>query len=194
MLWLIRDPRAVTASLLKVDWASNYTYANAYYWLSSARLYLEQWQAEPRILRIKYEDLVTAPETQIHQLCQFIGEAPEPGMMSQRSEKNVPNPHQGGWAKAHLQQVMQPIGQQSMEKWRSQLSKTQVAIVEHIARDSMVAHGYEPMTDQLSPMQERYFNLSQSLDRAEGKFKAFRTRLTGGPSFAAKWVGATPKQ
>lgn len=193
ILWLIRDPRAVVASLLKVEWSSKYTFNNAYYWLSSAKLYLEQWSADPRVMRINYEALVTDPEANIEALCQFLGEELEPGMLSQRSEKNVPNPHQGGWAKAHLQQVMQPIGQQSVEKWRSQLSKTQVAIVEHITRDAMVGHGYEPLTSQMSAWQARYLSLSQRLDRTEGKLQKLRSQLLGGPSLAAKWVGATPK-
>lgn len=194
ILWLIRDPRAVVASLLKVEWASHYSYANAYYWLSSAKLYLDQWQAESRVMLLKYEDLVTAPETKVEELCQFLGEELEASMISQRSEKNVPNPHQGGWAKAHLQQVMQPIGQQAVEKWRSQLSPTQIAIVEQITRETMVAHGYEPSTTQLSPLQARYLGFSQTLDRTEGQLKTLRSKLLGGPSLAAKWVGATPKK
>lgn len=194
IIWLIRDPRAVVASLLKVKWASNYAYANSYYWLSSAKLYVDQWQEESRVMLLKYEDLVTAPEEKVEELCQFLREEFEPEMISQRSETDISYPHQDSWAKSHFQQVMQPISHQALEKWRSQLSEVQVAIIEHITRDVMILYKYEPTTVKLSPMQARYLRLTQAIDRTEGKLKQVRSNLLGRPSLAAKWVGATPKQ
>ncbi len=193
ILWLIRDPRAVSASLLKVDWASNYIHSNAYYWLSSAKLYLEKWQEEPRVLLLKYEDLVIDPEARIEEMCHFLEEEFEPCMLSQRSQQQDANPYQRGWAKTHFQKAIQPIDSKAIEKWQVQLSRTQVAIVENITREIMVRYGYKPVTTELSPLQKRYLGITQTMERAEGKLQKLRSRLFGGPSFAAKWVGATPK-
>lgn len=193
VLWLVRDPRAVVASLLQVEWSSNYTYANAYYWLSSARLYREKWQQESRVMLLKYEDLVADPAAGTDKICAFLGEAVEPEMLTRRSEKDVPNLHAGGWAKRHLQQVMQPIGQGAVEKWRSQLSSTQIAIIEHITRDAMGFYGYEPITRKLSGWQKFYLGLSQKLDRAGDRWQTLRSRFSSGPSLAARRIGATPQ-
>ena len=138
IIWMLRDPRSVTASLLPMPWANSYIDLHAKKWCDSIRLQ-NKWIKDERVLLVKYETLVTNPDSQMRQICQFLGEEYYPSMISDRSNnstnsygpRKVPNKN-------------------SLKKWRSNLSPNQIAIVEYIARKKMVEQGYQPITPKLT--------------------------------------------
>lgn len=191
IIWIIRDPRATVASLMKVDWASRYAHANAYYWRSAAQQY-PQWEKDKRVYLLRYEDLVQEPESSVAALCDFIGEAPEAAMIQNRSAKNVPNPHSGGWAKRHLEQTLKPIEAGMAEKWRSQLSPNQIAAIEEITRPEMERYGYGVLGRSLTPQQRQYLHWVQRAERWQNRLNTLWNK-TRRVSQEARWVGATKK-
>ena len=142
------------------------------------------------MLLLRYEDLVQEPDATVARLCKFIGEAPEPAMLQNRSEKNVPNPHRRGWAKRHLEQTLKPIEAGTAEKWRSQLSANQIAAIEEITRPEMKRYGYVPLGRSLTPQQQRYLHWAQRLERWQNQLNRLWAR-TQRVSREARWVGAT---
>ena len=74
VIWMLRDPRAVVASLLKVDWANSHDFVNAETWRYSLLSFERQWRHHAQVKLVKYETLVTEPEVVLQELCQFLGE------------------------------------------------------------------------------------------------------------------------
>ncbi len=78
---IVRDPRDSALSMRKLPWASRSALANGYLWTA----WFEQSQPffgrDAHTLTLRYEDLVTAPETVLTRLCSFVGETFRPGML-----------------------------------------------------------------------------------------------------------------
>ena len=148
VIWMLRDPRAVVASLLKMDWADSHDYVNAELWRYSLRSFEQHWSQDERVRLVQYEALVAEPESVMQQLCQFLGEEYSPEMLSNRSEITSPIINRRGWAKIHLQTALQPVTQTAVRKWRSSLSPKQIAMVEYITQDKMRRYGYQLVTAQ----------------------------------------------
>ncbi|ASC72054.1 hypothetical protein XM38_030080 [Halomicronema hongdechloris C2206] len=143
VIWMIRDPRATVASLLPLAWASNSARSNAQHWLGSLHLFETRWRRDHRVLLVRYEDLVTVPESTLVQVCKFIGEVYDPSMITNRSEQTCPVINRCSWAERHLKQALQPISQQGLHKWKRRLSRRQVVNIELITRSKLETYGYQ---------------------------------------------------
>jgi len=143
IIWMIRDPRAVVASLLPLPWASNSARSNAQHWLRSLQLFERRWQQDDRVLLVRYEDLVAIPEQTMIQVCDFIGEAYDPSMISNRSEQTSPIINRCSWAENHLKQALQPISHHGLHKWKRRLNPRQVIDIELITHSKLSAYGYQ---------------------------------------------------
>ena len=146
VIWMLRDPRAVVASLLKMDWADSRDYVNARLWHYSLHSFERQWSKDERVRLIQYEALVDDPELVMQRLCRFLDEEYSPDMVSNRSESNSPIINRKGWAKAHLEAALQPVTLTAIRKWQSALSPKQIAMVECITQHKMIKYGYQPIT------------------------------------------------
>lgn len=153
IIYMFRDPRAVAASLLKVDWADRYVHVSASRWARSMRLYESAWREDPRVHRVTYEDLVTATDQTVRTICDVIGERYAPEMLLRQAEQDRPIRHEGQWAKKHFTIARGPVTEAGLHKWKSVLSDDQIAFVEHVARKEMLQAGYQPTTGGLSVKQ-----------------------------------------
>ncbi len=138
VIWMLRDPRAVTASLLPMSWTHSYIDLHAKKWCDSIRLQ-NKWIKDERVLLVKYETLVTNPDSQMREICQFLGEDYCPNMIGDRHNHST---------KTSL--VQKAPTKTAIEKWRSNLSPNQIAIIEKIARNEMFKQGYQPITTKLT--------------------------------------------
>lgn len=77
VLIVLRDGRDVAASLFARTGDLD---AGINAWLEANRQ-SEAFVGDPRVLRFKYEDLVTGPENTLRRICLFLGIAFEPGML-----------------------------------------------------------------------------------------------------------------
>ena len=73
---IVRDPRAVVASLARMPWAPPSHVANALGCLASTRAVLAcEAAAGERMLTIRYEDLIADPEATLRAVCEHVGVA-----------------------------------------------------------------------------------------------------------------------
>ncbi len=149
VVFLLRDPRAVSASLLRTPWGGKEVGRHARAWCRSVAV-LERWKDDPRVRTVRYEALVAEPESETKELCRFLGEEFVDAMLSRRDANETMLRNREGWAKGALEAAMKPISTASIDKWRSALSGYQVAVIEHVAGGKMREHGYHPAGRPLS--------------------------------------------
>jgi hypothetical protein len=78
---LVRDGRAVAASLLPLDWGPNNVMHAAEFWMARCAAGLSaELELAGRVLRVRYEDLVTEPEATLRRIAAFAGLEYEPAM------------------------------------------------------------------------------------------------------------------
>jgi hypothetical protein len=78
---LVRDGRAVAASLLPLDWGPNNVMHAAEFWMARCAAGLGgELELADRVLRVRYEDLVTDPEAILRRIAAFAGLEYEPAM------------------------------------------------------------------------------------------------------------------
>jgi len=141
VLFTLRDPRAVVASMLRVEWALPEPRLQARKWVGCIDI-LGRWASDPRVRVVRYESLVTDPEPEVRGWCEFLGEAFTPEMLGRR-DSSIPLDRRTGWAREHLTKAMKPVDPSTLEKWKRNLTPLELNIVEHIAGDAMERHGYE---------------------------------------------------
>lgn len=149
IIWMLRDPRSVIASRLSTPWGKGNIIDHSLNWSDSVSL-LERHINDQRIMVIKYEELVTQSENILKQVCNFIDEEYTPTMIDNRSETNSPICNRTGWASNYLKSVLKPITVTSVDKWQSDLSPSQIAIIEYTTRDKMIGNGYQPNSSYLN--------------------------------------------
>jgi hypothetical protein len=86
---LIRDGRAVAASLLPLDWGPNNVLHAAEFWMARCApgLAAELDLGASRVLRVRYEDTVAQPEATLRRIATFAGLEYEPVMESARGSR-----------------------------------------------------------------------------------------------------------
>ena len=142
IIHIVRDPRAVVASKLKVPWSSTDVVTNALKWKAEVdyarRFAMRRDSATARLLEVRYEELVTRPDHSARVLCEFIGEPHDERMLhhhlsSDRFAEREP------WKTG----VTRPVYQSSLNTWRDELRGSRLFLVERIARMEMQYYGYE---------------------------------------------------
>jgi hypothetical protein len=139
---IVRDPRAVVASKLKLPWSSHDVVTNALKWKADVgcarRFATQSGSATGRLLEVRYEDLVMQPEHSARVLCEFIGEPYDERMLdyhliSHRFAEKEP------WKAG----VTRPVYQSSLNAWRDELRGSRLLLVERISGAEMQYYGYE---------------------------------------------------
>ncbi|MEA5577330.1 sulfotransferase [Anabaena sp. UHCC 0451] len=149
IIWMVRDPRAVTASLLTMPWANSYVNRHAITWRDSIQQ-LKKWVEDQRVISINYENLINHTEAILKQVCEFINEDYTSMMIFGRSQTTSPLINYQGSAKINKSQALKQIDSTPIYKWQAQLSSTEIAIIEQITRCEMLAQNYHPLTNSLS--------------------------------------------
>jgi hypothetical protein len=137
---LVRDGRAVAASLLPLDWGPNNVLQAAEFWLARCALGLaaELELGSSRVLRVRYEDVLQDPETSLRRIAGFAGLEYEPAMTSGRGFQATP----------YHQQQHRLVGQapdpSRAERWPQVFTRRQVEIFEAEAAEFLESLGYVP--------------------------------------------------
>ncbi len=168
IIHLLRDPRDVVASLMRMPWASNSVRTNANTWL---RCNLSAWRSRQSqgYLLVRYEDLVTQPEHELRRICASIGEEYSTAMLEPRRDPTADRP----W----FQRAQERVTTERLGRWREQLTTDEVALVEWFVSPHMQMFGYEPVGH--SPSMLRI-----GRDRVTAVFDTVRQRLG---EFPAAW-------
>ena len=142
-LYVVRDPRAGVASMLKTDFFPEDVVFNALSRRKHARVGLQllrNYVAPGHWMTVRYEDLTTHSEETLRQVCRLIGEPYEDRML-----------HFHRTAEAYMKEdaassfnatATRPVTTRRVDAWRDQLSERTIALVETICADEMQRHDY----------------------------------------------------
>ncbi|MEM1168646.1 MAG: sulfotransferase [Cyanobacteria bacterium P01_H01_bin.35] len=173
VIWMLRDPRAVSASLITKKWASSYIDVHARKWFYSMEKFTQIWSKDRRILLVKYESLVRKPELEMSRICNFLQEDYSSLIISE----NQKSPSILGLKSIideSVQEVLNPVHQTALEKWKTNLSAYQIGVVEHFTRNEMLEQGYKPITNKLSRLQSLQLFLILNLRKLKNNMKNMR--------------------
>ena len=135
IIHILRDPRDVVASLLRMPWASRSVLTNSDTWL---RCNLGAWRSRqrPGYLQVRYEELATRPEEELRRICAFVGEEYTPVMLTPSPDRSQHLP----W----FQRAQEAVTTARLGKWRVQLTAGQIALIEWKVGPHLRTFGYEP--------------------------------------------------
>lgn len=150
-LYVVRDPRAGVASMLKTDFFPDDVAFNAMsrrkHFETGERL-LRQHVAPDHWLTIRYEDLTAAPEASLRRVCALIGERYEPEML--RFHRTAKAYMTEKAATSFNASATRPVTTAQIDVWHEQLSERDVSMIEAICAKEMTAHGYAPCAPRMS--------------------------------------------
>jgi hypothetical protein len=159
ILFMVRDPRAVYASMLRVPWGKKDICWQMDIWKTSIDC-LDNSRKDPRVTAVRYEDLVQETRKELTRLCEFIGEPFNEDMIYNRSEASSPISKAigEGWTREYLKSTLEkPISTASMKKWRSQLSSFQIVAIELATESKMRDFKYQPEGKRFTVRQITYW-------------------------------------
>lgn len=141
LLHIVRDGRAVAASILPLNWGPNTIDKAAYFWLRnlSYGLAAESYFSPDSVKRVKYENLVAMPEETLQKICTFIGITYHPQMVF----------GSGFQLPAYTQNQHALVGKRPdagrINAWEQKLTTREIEIFENIAGDALQYLGYKPL-------------------------------------------------
>lgn len=138
---IVRDGRAVSASIKKLDWGLHTISAISNMWKDRVfhALSAERMLGEERILQVRYEDLTTSPEAVMGKICSFIGLEFIPSMIAGNGFV-VPR-----FTKSQHQLVGCRPDSSRNDKWKQELSSREVEIFEYHCGLLLRNLGYPPL-------------------------------------------------
>ena len=136
---MVRDPRAVAASLLAVDFGSTTATTAAEQWKCSVLDgVLAEMEYPDKVVRVRYEDLVADPQVVTLKVGVELGlSVPETWTPTGREVDPFLQRHETLIRRA-------PTGHRA-NAWKAELSERQVAGVEAVAENALQMLGYEPI-------------------------------------------------
>jgi len=139
LIHLIRDGRAVAASVMQLEWGPNTPHAAAYWWINRVAhgLAVESSFGSDRVMRVRYEDLVLDPHSTLQGLCDFLQVEYEPNMVTGtgfRVPKQIAAIHPYVGTAPNTSRIY---------AWQNRLTQRQIEIFEAIAGQFLLCFGYE---------------------------------------------------
>jgi sulfotransferase family protein len=166
IIHLLRDPRDVVASLVRMPWADHNALGNARLWLR-CNLAAHRSRHRPQYMVVRYEDLVTNPERELSRVCAFVGEEYSPAMLA-------PNPD-GACVAPWYQRAEAPLTAERMGSWRERLTVDEASLVEWFVGRHMQTFGYQavsPPPGSWSIIRDLAATVVQAAERRAGEFPA----------------------
>lgn len=161
---VVRDPRAVTSSLIRSDVHRSNAWYGARRWKMDVTAGLSVEEEHPgRIRRVHYEQLVQDTESTLRDLAGFL----ELDWIDDwwRREPAGTEEYSQFYENIHAN-LDRSTTDRFVDRWMDELSSREVEVIEAVAADNMVGLGYEPTTGALpvTPLERWRFRL----DRAGG--------------------------
>lgn len=141
IIHIVRDGRAVAASVLPLDWGPMTIRRAAEVWMMSlaSGLAAEVVFPKDRVMRVHYEDIVRDPQETLGRITAFIGVSYEPGLEEGRG---FAVPASGKSQHALVGSRPNP---ERIEAWRDTLTSRQVQLFEFYAGDMLRTLGYSTL-------------------------------------------------
>ena len=137
---LVRDPRAVVSSMNCSPYFAHDSAINALNWRHAIRSgvsYFNLIRTSKELLTIRYEDLVSHPETTTRTICEFVGEEFSSVMLEfhRTSDEEMSG-------NIRTRSITKPINPTNRIKWMSNLSSHDIRVIESICSAEMQELGY----------------------------------------------------
>ncbi|MBL4590460.1 MAG: sulfotransferase [Phycisphaerales bacterium] len=157
---LVRDPRDVSPSVIRMGWAGN-VYTACTPWVQAegcwdrvaSRISKEQW------IQIHYEELLEDPERELARACGLIGVVFDAAMLD-----------------FHMDTSYSPPDSSAAQRWKTTLSKKQVRLIESRCAKVMADRGYECVTANPrgpTAVGRAYFSLQSRVSRMGARISRF---------------------
>jgi len=139
---IIRDGRAIAASIKRLRWGRSSPIRLAASWITnlSYGFAAEGLLSAQKIIRVKYEDLVISTENELKRICNFIG-IPFSERMLMGDGFLVPN-----FTKEQHKLVGKPAQSSRIDSWKNELSTREVEIYEYYGGRMLSMLGYNTLT------------------------------------------------
>ena len=138
-IFLVRDPRAVFSSIKRLDWGPNSSLKLSKLWIEYAAAYFAvKSRYQNRIFLIRYEDIINNPQPQIKKLFDFIGIEYNDAVL-EGDGFNVPE-----YTASQHALVGKTLDKNRIDKWKKEIKKEDVQIIESQCRAVMHAFNYVP--------------------------------------------------
>ena len=141
MIHLVRDGRAVAASIMPLDWGPNVIQEAAPWWSMKVGwgLMAEDHLGPERVLRVYYEDILAKPEETLETICRFAGITFQSEMLK-GTGFSPPN-----YSKSIHRLVGKPPDTSRSRAWEKELTYRQIEIFESIAANFLICMNYKPL-------------------------------------------------
>jgi hypothetical protein len=140
---LLRDPRAVMLSRIRAGFSSGRLGTEVPRWLEAVRLHREHADrlGPQRYHLLRYESLVTDFQQNVEAICRFLDLDMRPEMLAPHQRASTGFTDR---SRAWMTNTLRPVFRDSVDKWRTELTPTQIAMIEHALGPEMREMGYEP--------------------------------------------------
>lgn len=140
-IYLFRDGRDVAVSFRKAVVGEKHFYHIAREWAGTQRLALRFRESIPasRFISLRYEDLVTDPETTMRDLCRFLDVPFRRSMLEFYKSEEA---QRAAGASALWENVIRPVMRDNTGKFRREAAEEDIRIFESVAGDVLDALGY----------------------------------------------------
>lgn len=156
---IVRDPRAVVASLLAAssDWGRSWAPAGsvgaAEQWRRSVRAGDEIARVTERNRTVRYEDLSARPVEELEGVLTWLGlpferHETEEWVARCSADRMRRAPHGVRTPPNMKASVRTTLRRGTVDSWKTELSRSQIATVEYLARREMPRFGYEPVVNR----------------------------------------------
>ena len=135
---IVRDPRDVARSLMRVFWGPNTLVGALAFWRNFDEPSAPFFDADPKCHTLRYEDLVRDPESTLKDLCRAIHEPFDPRMLDTTESVRLVNAANEPWKF----KVAERADPSRAEAWRKNYSANELRLVEACLGDRLRAYGY----------------------------------------------------
>lgn len=135
---IVRDPRDVALSLVKMPWGPDTLAEAVDLWLKHDGASAAFFETDRASLTVGFEDLVARPVDTMKSICNSIDEPFQPTMLD--TAKSAGHVNKGG--EPWKERVRGPLDASRIGTWRSELSSEQQRLIEAMAGGRMIELGY----------------------------------------------------
>lgn len=173
-IYLLRDPRDVAKSNIKMGWAGN-VWKGIDRWITAEKLWEEvkSQLANNAYIEVKYEDLIFSTEKILALICSFIGVPYMQDMLSypEKTTYSKPDPS-------------------LINQWKNTMKTKEIRVVESKAAKYMVSRGYKVQTEAFynpTELEKLYYEVENKIIRKLFYMKRYGIFLVIGQFFAKKF-------
>lgn len=176
-IFILRDPRAVYASVKNLDWGANTPLRLGEIWNEYLNLYLLLKKRYPnKVTLVKYEAIVSNPKQHIKALCEYADITYEDIKLEGKGF-TIP-----GYTASQHKLVGKKVSPSQIEKWKEELTSRDVLIIETKCKQAMLAFDYQITHDRLyiigakekikMILNESYFHIKNKFKKSKREKKA----------------------